>query len=163
MRTSHASGRSAAEASAVPTHSLQPNGLRVLALLPGLLDEITRGPIAQSVNYSVLPEDEGELARFDMALVRELGGGHGVEGVGRAHLLAVLARSAQARGVEIVYSHQLVDLVQKEDGVEAVFANGAKAEGSFLIGCDGLHSNTRILLFGKEKATYTGLTQVSVG
>ena len=151
----------------LPTHvmmiqsSLQPNGLRVLALTPGLLDEITRGHIAQTISYSVLPEDERELSRFDVSFMREVSGGFSMEGVRRAHFLDVLSASAMARGVPIVYGHQLVDVEQTADSVTITFANGATAQGSFLVGADGLHSTTRACLFGQEQATYTGLTQVS--
>ena len=40
--------------------------------------------------------------------------------------------------------------------------NGKTDSASFVAGCDGLHSNTRISLFGKEEATFTGLVQVSI-
>lgn len=140
--------------------SLQPNGLRVLALIPGLLEEITRGHVVQSVSYSMLPDDKGELARADISLLRGLTGGFGVEGVRRKHLLDVLSASVHARGIPIVYGHQLVNIEQHTNSVTTTFANGTTAEGSFLIGCDGLHSNTRNWLFGKEQAMYTGLTQV---
>ena len=32
--------------------------------------------------------------------------------------------------------------------------------GVFLVGCDGLHSATRNVLFGEEPTTFLGLTQV---
>jgi 2-polyprenyl-6-methoxyphenol hydroxylase-like FAD-dependent oxidoreductase len=45
--------------------------------------------------------------------------------------------------------------------VDVTFANGTKDTASFVVGCDGLHSNTRIALFGKEKADFTGMVRVS--
>ena len=63
-------------------------------------------------------------------------------------------------GVPIVFGHELVSLEQDADGVRATFANGKTDSASLLVGCDGLHSNTRVALFGEEAADFTGLTQV---
>ena len=62
--------------------------------------------------------------------------------------------------MRVVFGHQLVGLEEHEDHVVVRFANGQEDEASFVVGCDGLHSNTRACLFGKEAAVYTGLTQV---
>ncbi len=37
------------------------------------------------------------------------------------------------------------------------FANGKTDTASFVMGCDGLHSDTRKTLFGKEAVSFTGL------
>ncbi|RDX45672.1 FAD/NAD(P)-binding domain-containing protein [Lentinus brumalis] len=114
---------------------LQPNGLRVLGLIPELLDEIERCPaIDEMISYSILPGEERELMRNKFPRERF---DHGIEGVKRP----------------------LVDFEQHEKSVTVKFANGKTDEGSFVIGCDGLHSNTRICLFGEEEASFTGLTQ----
>jgi salicylate hydroxylase len=60
----------------------------------------------------------------------------------------------------VKWGHQAVEFEQSEDAVEVTFVNGAKDTASFVVGCDGLHSNTRTALFGKEKANFTGLVQV---
>ena len=60
----------------------------------------------------------------------------------------------------IVWGHNLVGLEQHEDSVTVKFENGNTDTGSFVIGCDGLHSGTRIALFSKEEASFTGLVQV---
>ncbi|KAH9920085.1 uncharacterized protein B0H18DRAFT_1025880 [Fomitopsis serialis] len=54
---------------------------------------------------------------------------------------------------------ELVSLKQDDDSVEVTFENGVVDKASFVVGCDGLHSNTRVCLFGHESASYTGLTQ----
>ena len=59
------------------------------------------------------------------------------------------------------FGHELHTLEQDEDGVDVIFTNGAKERFSFVIGCDGLHSNTRKVLFGDQPADYTGLAMVS--
>lgn len=80
--------------------------------------------------------------------------------VRRAEFQRLLIHGAEEHGIEIKWGHQAVDFAQTEDAVEVTFANGVKDTASFVIGCDGLHSNTRIALFGKDKASYTGLVQV---
>ncbi|KAH9917931.1 FAD/NAD(P)-binding domain-containing protein [Epithele typhae] len=139
--------------------ALQPNGLRVLQLIPGLLDEFPRGRVAQLISNSILPGDERELARADVSKLQATGSGFTAEGVRRSVLTSALAKGAEARGVPVRYGHHLVRFEEKEGSVVVHFANGATDEGSFLVGCDGLHSNTRVGLFGKEEATFTGLVQ----
>lgn len=80
--------------------------------------------------------------------------------VRRAMLHKALVDSALSHGVEIKWGHKLVGLSQSEDSVTVKFDNGVEDTGSFVVGSDGLHSNTRICLFGQEKANYTGLVQV---
>ncbi|KAI0692348.1 FAD/NAD(P)-binding domain-containing protein [Cerioporus squamosus] len=137
--------------------ALQANGLRVLELIPGLLDKIVRCRAEESFSYSALPEDECELARSKFQLAEVLG--HGVEGTRRPALLRTLIEGAQERGVPVHFSHQVVDVEQHGDSVTVKFADGKTDEASFVVGCDGIHSNTRISLFGKEEVSFTGLTQ----
>ena len=51
-------------------------------------------------------------------------------------------------------------LEQTEHSVKVRFANGVEEEGSFVVGCDGLHSNVRKVLFGVDKPDFTGLVSV---
>ncbi|KAI0633797.1 FAD/NAD-P-binding domain-containing protein [Trametes polyzona] len=146
-----------------PTTIIQANGARVLSLIPGLLDDLTYQSFDQLVFYSALAGSEGELARTDApAALREYAGTDiGIAGIRRPHLLRTLLATAQKHGVDVVFGHQLVgvDEVEGEERVKVRFANGAEDEASFVVGCDGLHSNARACLFGKEDATFTGLTQ----
>ena len=80
-------------------HSLQPNGLKVLDLIPGLVDKIPKYAIQEAVLYSSLPEDERELARYGMYLQKLAG--HTVNGVRRPAFLRVLIEEAQAQGVPV--------------------------------------------------------------
>jgi salicylate hydroxylase len=74
----------------------------------------------------------------------------------------ILVESAAEIEIEIHWNHKLTALEELEDTVRVTFDNGATDTGSFVVGCDGLHSKTRIELFGHEKAEYTGLTQVRI-
>jgi salicylate hydroxylase len=135
-------------------NSLQPNGLSVLAKIPGLLDNLESAKVERFDEYSVVPEDKGLLAS------KPVGPELNYRGVRRTVFHKALVDAAERHGVEIKWGHKLVYLEQAEDTVTVTFENGAKDTGSFVIGCDGLHSNTRICLFGEEKADFTGLCQV---
>ncbi len=124
-----------------------------------MLDKIVRLNVDEAIHYSALPEDEGELARNKFPLTEICG--HGIEGAKWSVVQRALIEAAQERGVPVHFGHDLVDLEQHEHSVIAKFANGKMEEASFVVGCDGFESNTRICLFGKEEAVFTGLTQVS--
>jgi 2-polyprenyl-6-methoxyphenol hydroxylase-like FAD-dependent oxidoreductase len=51
---------------------------------------------------------------------------------------------------------QLEDVAQREGGVTAVFANGAKMEGDLLVGADGLYSTVRARAFDVPAPGYAG-------
>ncbi|OCH85792.1 FAD/NAD-P-binding domain-containing protein [Obba rivulosa] len=138
---------------------LQPNGFRVLSLIPGLVDKIVGHDIDALAFYSVIPEDENLIAWSDLpTTLRELYG-HPMKGVRRPAFHRTLVEYAEGQGVKIIWDHQLVSLKQHDDRVVVGFANGTTDTASFVVGCDGLHSNTRICLFGEENANFTGLTQ----
>lgn len=140
--------------------SLQPNGLRNLSLLPGLFAAIPGKDIVSMSSYSTLEEDEGLLGENDVpANVRDAFG-YPMRGVRRTELLQHLVDTAEIQGIPIHCDHRLVDIEQSEGGVKAIFANGFTDTGSFLVGCDGLHSVTRTVLFGEGPITFLGLTQV---
>ena len=72
----------------------------------------------------------------------------------RADLANLLADALPAGRVRV--SHRLVGLEEKADKVVARFENGASAEADVLIGADGIHSKVHALVFGPEKARFTG-------
>jgi salicylate hydroxylase len=52
--------------------------------------------------------------------------------------------------------HKLASLSQTATHVSAEFSNGARVNGEALIGCDGIHSVVREILFGKQAPQFTG-------
>ena len=72
----------------------------------------------------------------------------------RADLANLLADALPAGRVRV--SHRLVGLEEKADKVVARFENGASVEADVLIGADGIHSKVHALVFGPEKARFTG-------
>lgn len=112
-------------------------------------------------SYSTLEEDAGLLGDNDVpANVRDAFG-YPMRGVRRTELLQLLIDTAEVQGIPIHWDHLLIDIEQSDGGVKAIFANGFIDTGTFLVGCDGLHSMTRTVLFGGDPITFLGLTQVS--
>ncbi|GJE95747.1 FAD/NAD(P)-binding domain-containing protein [Phanerochaete sordida] len=140
-------------------HSLQHAGPAVLARIPRLLEHIDSYAVDEIHFYSVLPEDAGLLGVTDHP--RCLRAAHGFEHVSvqRPLLHAPLVEYAARLGVPVKFGHKLARLEQDAGGVTMGFANAAAETASFVVGCDGLHSNTRGCLFGESPADYTGLSQ----
>ncbi|KAM5543852.1 hypothetical protein V8D89_002469 [Ganoderma adspersum] len=137
-----------------------PNGLKVLDLIPGLVAKIAKRDITETANYTALPNHERELPRPTImpALLRERTG-HDLAGVRRPALVRTLVEEARRRGVPVVFGHQLVGVEEAGVDVRVRFANGKTDTGSFVVGCDGLHSDRRRALFGEEAASFTGMAR----
>ena len=105
-----------------------------------------------------------ELAISDVPtrLTKQYGEGLGYRGVKRETLLRYLSTSAERYGIPIKWGHMLTGLEDLGTDVEVSFSNGVKERASFVVGCDGLHSNTRVSLFGGETPRFTGLVQVCI-
>lgn len=120
------------------------------------------GNPAETVRYaSVLPEDYGILSEFSGSVALQ----HPTDplpiAIRRAFLLKTLTTYTEKAGVLLRWGHNMESLEQTENGVKVRFTNGVEEEGSFVVGCDGLHSNIRKALFGYAKADFTGLACVS--
>ncbi|KAG2034169.1 hypothetical protein BDR03DRAFT_1093926 [Suillus americanus] len=141
--------------------TLQPNGIRVLSLIPEFVEQIPGHPLDRLIQCSCLDGVEDILADTDIspAMMRERFG-FPLIGVRRPEFQQLSIDTAKKHGIEIKWSHQAIEFEQSEDAVEVTFANGTKDTASFVVGCDGLHSNTRIALFGKEKVDFTGMVRV---
>ena len=72
----------------------------------------------------------------------------------RADLANLLAAALPPERVHV--QHKLIDLEQKGERVVARFENGATVEAHVLVGADGIHSKVRHIVFGREKARFTG-------
>lgn len=77
----------------------------------------------------------------------------------RAVLQDVLRGEAERQGILICYNKKLKGVeMLGAGGVVAHFWDGTSAQGDLLIGCDGLHSRTRQLVFPESpRPTYLGL------
>ncbi|KAI9026790.1 hypothetical protein DFJ74DRAFT_661871 [Hyaloraphidium curvatum] len=105
--------------------------------------------------------DGGGIAGFDGdAWAREQGGLRPL-GIRRTRMLDVFLGAAKADGVPVHAGMPLAgighDPSDPSKPVVARFADGTEVEGDALIGCDGLHSKVREVLWGKQPASYTGV------
>ena len=75
----------------------------------------------------------------------------------RADLLDALVGAVLANDRHAFHlDHELTDLRQNESGVVLTFANGREVSAEAAIGCDGIRSTVRGLLFGEMPARFTG-------
>ena len=136
--------------------------MRVLSLIPGFdVEKIPGQWIDRIVFCSWMPEEQCKIAESDFPLKGKVRFGYQMKGVERTGLHNYLVQTAKDHGVEFKWNHKLVSLEQSSDQVTVKFENDHTDTASFVVGCDGLHSNTRVSLFGREKADFTGLTQVN--
>ena len=130
------------------------NGLGVLKTL-GLEDQVSSqgSPIPRMVIWSGKGKRLGEVRNGAREEV-------GIPSINilRSRLHQVLREEAGRRGIKIAFGKKLQGLSTSDQGVVATFADGKTAEGSFLVGCDGMYSRTRSLI-NPEAPTpqYTGL------
>ncbi|KZT54767.1 FAD/NAD(P)-binding domain-containing protein [Calocera cornea HHB12733] len=140
------------------TLGLSPQTFKVLNIL-GLAEPLLKEcqALDEGVTYSQVRKQE--LGRIDVSRMRRGFGWPLVLAV-RTRYCQFLYESAKERGVEIHFKKRCVDVLQEDERVTAVFEDGTEAEGDLLVGCDGLHSAVRDILFGKEEVTYMGLVQI---
>jgi len=138
-----------------------PNGLRILAQIPGLLEKFPDTIVDRFEVFSTVPGYEGPLCTNNVPSTFGPEYGLSLKPIIRTEFHRILVESAVENGIEIHWNHKLTALEELEDTVLVTFDNGVIDTGSFVVGCDGLHSKTRTELFGHEKAQYTGLAQTS--
>lgn len=108
----------------------------------------------------MVEEDKGLLGTSNQPKRMRGRYGFGMLIIRRSLMQMKLIEMVEKAGVRVLWGHKLETVAQGEDSVTVAFANGVKEKFSFVVGCDGLHSNTRICLFGEQPASYTGFTQV---
>lgn len=75
----------------------------------------------------------------------------------RADLQQALIDGVLANDPAVVnLNHQIVDVRQNANEVEAIFANGATAKSDLLVACDGVRSIVRTKLLNPEPPRFTG-------
>jgi 2-polyprenyl-6-methoxyphenol hydroxylase-like FAD-dependent oxidoreductase len=133
---------------------IAPNGMRVLSQLD--LAEPLRTLGIESAEFCF--EDQsgkllacisnGPASRYGLPAIF----------ISRSLLHAALLSEIERQRIPIHYSKRLQGIVSNGSGVTAEFADGSHAEGSILIGADGIHSQTRRIVFPDTPSPfYTGL------
>jgi salicylate hydroxylase len=132
---------------------VSPNASRVLHGL-GLAGDLARTGVRPLAWHQRRWDDGRTLLKTPLAEPLEAEFGFPHYQMHRADLLAALAARVPAERVHL--GHRLTGFTAREDGVEAAFANGARAALDVLVGADGIHSLVRRLLFGPDQPRFTG-------
>ena len=78
-------------------------------------------------------------------------------GITRPVLHTILSEAAYSHGVNIQLDTKLEDLVNQSDTVDVTLSDGTTQSYDFVIGCDGVYSDTRRRVFGElVKPEFTG-------
>ncbi len=86
-------------------------------------------------------------AQVSVQKLLEAGGGNNFVALNRRDLVLTLYESVRDK-VEICFGKSIEGLTQSIDHVEVTFSDGSSDRFDLHIGCDGIHSNTRKLVFG---------------
>ncbi|KAJ3138492.1 hypothetical protein HK100_012567 [Physocladia obscura] len=88
----------------------------------------------------------------------------------RMNLQHTVGSACNRLGIRYILNSKLVSISESESGVTAVFANGSTASADVLIGADGVHSATRLLIFGEQTREvfaniihHIGITELGLG
>ncbi|KAI6810592.1 FAD/NAD(P)-binding domain-containing protein [Hortaea werneckii] len=142
--------------------NLTPNALRMLDHL-GALPIIRERDYGRTIDYlEVFDIYSGKLAESSF---------QGPEGKGIGNppykalritrgdaLKGVLEAVNRQENITMTCGRRTVSIDEKEDGVTLQFEDGGSASGELLMGCDGIHSVTRLKHVEPErKATYSGV------
>ncbi len=119
------------------------------------LDMLRRMGLAEAVAAAATHMRGAELVDKEGTVIGRMSGDEFGHRVGedleivRGTLCEVL-KAHLPSGVEFVFGDTITAIDQTSDGVSVTFRSGATHEFDLVIGADGLHSNTRELVFGDE-------------
>ena len=113
----------------------------------GLIEQLQAQQIkAEYIGY--VKQDGALVAKLDIALMRKIMGGRYLP---LMHwTLEESLYQAIVEEVEIRFGRSLTAVTQTSDAVTVTFDDGNRETFDLLIGADGIHSNTRGLVFGPE-------------
>jgi salicylate hydroxylase len=132
---------------------ISPNASRLLIRL-GLKPAMDAGGVFPQAVHQRSWDDGRTLQRAPLGPEVEQTFGAPYYHFHRADLANLLAAALPAERVHV--GHKLTDCEQKGDRIIARFENGVLLEADLLVGADGIHSRVRHILFGPEKARFTG-------
>ncbi|CAF0952929.1 unnamed protein product [Adineta steineri] len=137
--------------------ALAPNGLKILSQIPGLDKKFLDN--GAPLNYLSHRTSHGTILAETPIDIYSLRFGYPLLGIKRTVVLHLLHEELNRQLIPIHFDKSLCALTQSNEHVTAEFQDGTKVIGNYLIGCDGLRSTVRQLLFGSDQPMYTGLTQ----
>ncbi|RRB02525.1 FAD-dependent oxidoreductase [Larkinella rosea] len=136
--------------------NLAPNGVNVLKALE--IDHLLEADGFHSEGMDFFNGDGKQLAQLESSDEEQRFGSRNVM-IKRGQLHQVLRNEAIRRNIPVHFGKKLTGIqLHGFQHVTARFEDGSEAEGNFLIGCDGIHSRTRQLIFpNAPQPTYTGM------
>ncbi len=131
--------------------------MKILSQIPGLVEKF----LASGASFDFLSHrtSDGTLLNETFIGNYSLRFKYPLLGIKRTVVLRLLHDELNRQSIPVHLNKSLCDLSQCDNHVTAEFQDGTKVTGDYLIGCDGLRSTVRQLLFGLDQPTYTGLTQ----
>lgn len=124
---------------------LMPLGGRVLTAL-GLRDAYLKNSISVD-EYSMYDGRGNQLNHFDMEAISDYGQ---YQGISRPRLIEILmAACGKPR-----FGTTVTDIKEDESGTRVTFNDGKVEDYDLVVIADGIHSQTRELVFGKENHNY---------
>ena len=122
--------------------ALWPVGSRVLKGL-GLYQLFEERSVTYTT-YSLVREDGSLIKRYELDSLNDRFGP--LRGIARSAMLSVLQDGC--RNVEIRMGTTVEGLIQEGKEVAVQFSDGTRSTFDLVVGCDGIHSRVRELLFG---------------
>ncbi len=135
--------------------SLTPPTLRALQSI-GMLDRC----VAAGFGFQRIVFADGAGREFGSLNMPRLCGPNypATVAIGRPALHEILVQAAQRLDAVITLGRTVSAITQTADHVAVEFSDGAQASYDFVVGCDGIHSAVRRLVFGNANASnFTGL------
>lgn len=118
--------------------------------------------LASAVRALALPETAGGIRTATGALLMQTANAQLAAEFGELSVMVHRAelhdQLRQAFGQEIRLGMECVAVTEEAQGVRVRFRNGEEASGDLVIGADGLHSQVRAVLHGKQPPRYAGYT-----
>ncbi len=133
---------------------LQGTTLRAFQLL-GLLDEVLRAGFGYDRSRTL---DGAGNEVSDRPFPKVLGPDYpAAAGIPRRVLADLLTMHAVRHGVQVRYDATVCAVDDRSDAIGVRFSDGQSEEFDLIVGCDGLHSTVRQLVFGERvQPAYTG-------
>lgn len=136
--------------------TITPNACHVLNFLLGeeSVDELCDVPASGAIKHfetgaTLIDTERGDLPKRQY-------GAHYCQ-VHRADLHAALAEAVRENDPDALHvDSRFTGLDESESDITAVFADGRTVSGDILIGCDGIRSEVRQVLWGADEPQFTG-------
>jgi len=136
---------------------LRKTGGHAVDLFRPAMDIVEKMGLLAQVEARKTGTDHLTLLREGVSRRVELEVGRVMQAVSDRHVeimrddLSEIFVGAGAGEIEYVYGDSIASLRQGEAGVDVTFERGSPRRFDLVVGCDGLHSNVRRLVFGEER------------